>query len=124
MTSFLRSFMFGLATLLACGAAYADNGMGQDPPKEPEKKECIADTGGFRMNGKSATYTVELQNLCERRLRCKVAVFVTTAFGPAQGQGTLTLAPHAAGDAARKTYALKVKAMGGMAQVSRSCEAI
>ncbi len=123
MRNIKSQWSFGLAALLIAGAAYAADGQsGQQPPKEPDLKECVVDSGGFRMKGKQATYAMELENKCEKRLRCKVALYVTTAFGPAQGQGTLILAPHAAGAAAKKSYAIKVKAMGGMAQGSRSCE--
>lgn len=121
----MRNAVLLTLSLLVSGAAFAaDNEAGQQPPKEPDLKECVVDSGGFRLSGKTPTYVMELENKCERRLPCKVAIYVTTAFGPAQGQGTLILAPHAAGEAARKSYAIKVKAMGGVAQGSRSCEVL
>ncbi len=115
---------FGLAAALCCGLATA--AAAQDPPKSAETaaKDCVSQDGDFRMHGKSPAYVVTLTNSCERRQRCRVNLYVTTAFGPAQGQATLILAPRAAGAAAKKTYALRVKALGGMAQGSRQCDPI
>ena len=106
----------GLATLLGCAltsAAAAENVTGRDVPKPAEltPNECVNEASGFRMQGKSPAYVVELENRCEKRMRCRVNMYVTTAFGPTQGEAILTLAPHAAGDTARKTYALKAKAL-------------
>ena len=125
------------AALLAfafAGAAAAQDVTPQDAAKDTPKdapkpeeiplKDCVHEDSDFRMHGKSPAFVIVLENKCERRFRCKVNVNVTSAFGSAQGHATLTLAPHAAGAAASKTYALKVKALGGMAQSSRQCEAM
>lgn len=127
----------GLAALLACAlacAAAAEDVTPQDASKDTPKdapkaeeiplKDCVHEDSDFHMHGKSPAFVIALTNKCEKRLRCKVNVNVTNAFGSAQGHATLLLAPHAAGAAATKTYSLKVKAMGGMAQSSRQCEAM
>jgi len=119
-----------LALAMLLGCALTSAAAAEDVPKDAAKpveltpNECVSEDSGFKMHGKSPAYVVELTNKCERRLRCKVNVYVTNAFGPTQGQATLVLAPHAAGDAARKTYALKVKALTGSAQGSRQCSPI
>src|SRR5271169_3932597 len=120
-----------LAMLMACafaGAAAAEDVTPQDTQKDTPKdaakdttkpeeiplKDCVHEDSDFRMHGKSPAFVVTLDNKCAKRFRCKVNVNVTSAFGSAQGHATLTLAPHAAGAAATKTYALKVNALGGM----------
>ena len=120
------------ATLMLCGlltgAALAQNApaSGQTPPPVAEtgttsQGDCLTDNGGFKRQGNSAVYTVELENKCEQRLKCRVYVNVSSAKGAAQGQATLILAPHSRGAAAKKSYVLKVKMLGGMAQSSREC---
>ena len=115
--------LFGLLT----GAALAQNASGQTPPPVAEagttaQGDCLTDNGGFKRQGNNAVYTVELENKCEQRLKCRVYVNVSSAKGSAQGQATLILAPHSRGAAAMKSYALKVKMLGGMAQSSRECQ--
>ena len=120
------------AALLLCGccagAALAQNApaAGQEPPPKADEGttaqlNCLADSGGFKRDRKQAVYTVELANKCEQRLKCRVDVFVISAKGTAQGHATLILAPKSKGAAAKKTYVMKVKMMGGMAQSSREC---
>jgi hypothetical protein len=109
------------ASLLAAAAAGAENAASK--PEPVPAKECVADSSGFKLANGRPTYEVTLENKCEQRLRCTVKLYVTTAAGPSHGRATLTLAPHAAGEAARKSYVLKVKDMGGMAQGSRDCQA-
>ena len=51
-----------------------------------EEKDCVTDTGsGFRQDGRSASYVIELQNNCERRLKCEVSAFIITAKGQTSG---------------------------------------
>jgi hypothetical protein len=69
-------------------------------------------------------FVIELQNACEVRLKCIVEADVVGSRGPAQGQGTIILAPKSQGGAAAKADALKVKSMGGMANISHSCKEI
>jgi len=123
----------GLIAILCCGfahAAAAQEVTGGDQPKNGPKpaeialKDCVKETSDFQMHNGAPAYVITLENKCEQRFRCKVAVNVTNAFGSAQGQATLRLGPHAAGDVARKTWAFKVKQLGGMAQESRQCEVL
>jgi hypothetical protein len=122
--------ILALAALLISSlglTALAADESGQKPPVESEPAsdaDCVADSGGFRMDGNTPTYVVALENKCEKRLRCKVYASVMTAKGNAQGHATLTLAPHAQGAKAKQAYVLKVKSMGGIAQSSRECKAL
>ena len=117
------------ATLLLCGiltgAALAQNATGQEPPKaaaEPTApNDCIAEQADFKLRGKQPIFEIVLENKCERRLRCRVDVYVTSARGAAQGHGTLLLPPAAKGQSTSKRWSLPVKMTSGSAQSSRDC---
>jgi hypothetical protein len=49
---------------------------------------------------------------------------VTGARGTALGHTTLILGATSQGAAAKKSYAMKVKTAGGVAQVSRACRVL
>jgi hypothetical protein len=97
---------------------------GQKPPAAADKQECVVDSANFKLDGKTPTFVVALENKCETHLRCKVYATVMSAKGNAQGHATLTLAPHAQGARAKQSYVLKVKMMGGIAQAGRECKAL
>ena len=127
MTKFVK-ILAGAALILAgccAGGALAQNAPASQGPKPDPgtsaQSACISDSGGFKMNGKKPAYTVELENKCEERLQCRVYVYVISAKGPVQGHASMILAPKSDGAAAKKSYALKVKMLGGMAQSSREC---
>jgi hypothetical protein len=97
---------------------------GQTAPQaaQPEEeKDCVTDTGGFRQEGRNASYVIELQNNCERRLKCEVSAFITTAKGQRSGESILILAPKSAGAASRQTYTIPLRQASGMANVSHEC---
>jgi hypothetical protein len=54
-------------------------------------------------------------------LKCQVYVYVISAKGPVQSHATLVLAPKSRGAAAKKSYVLKVKMLGGITQSTRKC---
>jgi hypothetical protein len=115
-----------LYAALGAAASVADDS-GQTPPAKADEtspKACITETSDFRMTGKTPTFVTTLENKCERRFRCRVNVYVTTAKGPTQGQATLILGPHAAGEAAKKSYVLKIKMTSGSAEGARECTAM
>src|SRR5215471_13342185 len=113
-----RSIAFAMligSALASPAAAQNDSGQneaGQQPPAEIALKDCVSEDSGFREHNGSPAYVITLINKCERRFSCKVNVNVTNAYGSVHGQATLRLGPHAAGDVATKTYALKVKSLG------------
>ena len=57
------------------------------------------------------------------RVKCEVSANIKTARGKRHGHATLVLGPRSAGAEAKKSYSLRVKAAGGMAQVERDCTA-
>jgi hypothetical protein len=83
--------------------------------------DCIDETGDYVTHGAAVTYVIGLENKCDKRLSCKIFAYVVGARGPASGQTTMILGGKSNGAAAKKTYTMKVKAAGGMAQVSREC---
>lgn len=126
-----------LALALAASGGFAvaaEEGDGQVPPPEqsapaeqqkpPEKPKCVTSNAGFKEKDKRATFEVELINSCDMRLKCTVDAFVIGAKGQVQGHGTLILGSAAKGQTTSKTYVLKVKSSGGMANVSHNCKQI
>ena len=93
---------------------------------EPAKSAlagCITDTANFKAEDKHAYFIVALENACEQRVTCEVFANIRTARGSKRGHGTLVLAAKSAGAEAKKSYRLRVKVAGGMAQVERECKA-
>ena len=88
----------------------------------PENK-CVADTAQFKAEDKHAYFIVALENKCEQRVKCEVNANIKTARGKRHGHATLVLGPRSAGADAKKSYSLRVKVAGGMAQVERDCTA-
>ncbi len=86
-------------------------------------EDCIDDNGDFTTTGKRYGFVVTLANKCEKRLKCVIDAYVTGAKGPSSGHGTVILAPKSQGEAATKSFAMKVKLPGGTAQISRTCKA-
>jgi hypothetical protein len=86
--------------------------------------DCIDENGDFITTGKRYGFVATLVNKCEKRLRCVVDAYITGAKGPASGHGTLILAPKSQGDAAKKSFTIRVKTPGGTAQMSADCKAL
>jgi hypothetical protein len=132
MTFRSASAAIGLAMILAGGASFGALAQdGQKPPvaeqqadqKPAEQPKCITSNTDFKQKGNSPTYQIELVNSCDMRLKCTIDAFVIGARGQAQGHGTLILAAAPKGQTTSKTYVMKVKSLGGMANVSHSCKA-
>ena len=103
-----------------------DTGAKAETAAEPAKSPlagCITDTANFKAEDKRAYFIVALENACEQRVKCEVFANIRTARGSKRGHGTLVLAAKSAGAAAKKSYRMRVKVAGGMAQVERQCKA-
>lgn len=93
---------------------------------EPAKRPiagCITDSSNFKAEDKRAYFVVALENSCEQRVSCEVFANIRTARGSKRGHGTLVLAAKSAGATAKKSYRMRVRVAGGMAQVERQCKA-
>ena len=85
------------------------------------QNQCIDETEAFQTKAGRYFFVIDVANKCDKRLKCKIHVDVASARGPSSAETTLVLAPQSAGEAAKKTYPMRVKAPGGSAQVSREC---
>ena len=77
--------------------------------------------GGYKTIGKNHFYVQALENKCEARMKCAVFAYTINARGAAHGRSTLILGAKSEGAAATKSYALKVKGMGGFGTADREC---
>jgi hypothetical protein len=126
---------FAVAALLLCGclAAAAQQtqtlsapATGQEPPPVADagttgQTKCISEEDHYVRLDRGVGFRIELTNLCEQRMKCRVFAYITSAKGAAQGQGTIVLAPKSRGAAAKGTYTMKAKMNGGNSQSTREC---
>jgi hypothetical protein len=85
---------------------------------------CIEETGDYQTRRHSISFVIGLENKCDKRLKCQIFANVTGAKGTSLGHTTLILGAKLQGQPAKKSYAMKVKAAGGVAQVSRECRVL
>ena len=123
----------GIVALFICAgvaAAAAEDASGKsDPQPKPAEearadaiKDCIGTSGEYQTQGKRISFLITLENKCEKRLKCEVFAYVIGAKGPSSGHAVLVLGAQSSGAAAKKSYAMRVNAAGGTAQVSRDCK--
>jgi len=126
------------ALTLAMVIGFAAAGFAEDAPADGQRAEpppvpdrgttsqlnCIGENTQYTKSGKSFFYVMKLANKCEARMKCAVFAYVLNAKGPAHGRSTLILGPKSEGPAATKSYALKVKGIGGFGTSSRECRAL
>ena len=126
------------AVTLAMVIGFATAGFAEDAPADGQKAEpppvpdrgttsqlnCIDENTQYIKSGKSFFYVMKLENKCEARMKCAVFAYVLNARGPAHGRSTLILGPKSDGAAATKSYALKVKGIGGVGTSARECRAL
>ena len=87
-------------------------------------QSCLQQTGDYLTHGKTVTYVIGVTNTCAKRLRCEIYANISGARGSSLGHTIMTLGPAGSGAAAQQTYTMRVKAAGGVAQVSRNCKAL
>ena len=104
-----------------CAGAAAALGQSAAPA---DLQSCLQETGDYMTRGKTVTYVIGLTNTCARRLRCEIYANISGARGTSLGHTVMTLGPSGSGAAAQRTYTMRVKAAGGIAQVSRDCKAL
>ncbi len=117
-----------LWTVFAVAARAKDGAATETPPPKPVAattsiEDCVDENDGFDTRGRTYRFVFKLTNKCDKRLKCVIDAYVTGAKGPSSGHGTVILAPKSQGDAATKSFAMKVKLPGGTAQISRTCKA-
>jgi hypothetical protein len=118
---------FAAATMLLCAnTAWAQSPPAAEPPPKPDagttaQANCIEENDHYTMRGKTPTFVIAMENKCEQRLRCRVFAFITSARGIAQGHGTIVLASKSHGAAAKGSYAMKARMIGGNSMSDREC---
>jgi hypothetical protein len=111
-----------------CAGAAAAMGQTAAPAAVPvaaaDLQSCLQQTGDYITRGKTVDYVIGVTNTCARRLRCEIYANISGARGSSLGHAIMTLGPAGSGAAAKQTYTMRVKAEGGIAQVSRDCKAL
>ena len=115
------SLAFVLPAYTADTGTPAADAAEKDAPQQPD--DCLNGNAGFQTQGNVNSFVVAIENSCEKRFRCRVYAYIISAKGPTSGHGTVILGPKSSGNAAKKSYLIKVKMSGGSAQVSRECKA-
>jgi hypothetical protein len=93
-------------------------------PGAGDLQACLQETGDYVTIGKTVIYVIVIANTCDQRLRCEIFANVTGVRGSSLGHTIMTLGEAASGAAAKQTYSMRVKAAGGIVQVSRECKAL
>lgn len=88
---------------------------------EPSAKECIADLDtGYSDDGGKYFFTMNFQNNCDKPIKCTIDAYITSYRGPVSAHTVLHF-PAKEQTPAQKSYAVRVNAMGGVAQYGRDC---
>jgi hypothetical protein len=100
-----------------------------EPPPVADKgttaqPNCIDESSKYTKTGNQIFFVQTFKNKCETRMKCAVFAYLINARGTSQGHATLILAPKSAGEAATKSYTLKVKGAGGYSSSDRECRAL
>jgi hypothetical protein len=93
-------------------------------PGAGDLQACLQETGDYVTIGKAVIYVIVVANTCDQRLRCEIFANVTGVRGSSLGHTIMTLGEATSGAAAKQTYSMRVKAAGGIVQVSRECKAL
>jgi hypothetical protein len=137
-----KLLLAGIVCLIAAAASAQDaakpapspqNPLPGTPPAAPQQaaapaaadpQACLQETGDYVTRGRTVLYVIGIANTCDTRLRCEIYANVTGVKGASLGHTIMTLGAASSGAAAKQTYAMRVKAAGGVAQVSRDCKAL
>ena len=93
------------------------------PGLPADLQACLQETGDYVTRGQTIFYVIAIANSCNARLRCEIFANVTGVKGTSLGHTVMIIGPAGNG-AAKKTYDMRVKAAGGIAQVSRECKVL
>jgi hypothetical protein len=94
------------------------------PGLPADLQACLQETGDYVTRGQTIFYVIAIANSCNARLRCEIFANVTGVRGTTLGHTVMILGPAGNGNAAKKIYDMRVKAAGGIAQVSRECKVL
>jgi len=94
------------------------------PALPADLQECLQETGDYVTRGRTIFYVIAIANSCTARLRCEIFANVTGVKGSSLGHTVMILGPAGSGAAAQKSYDMRVKAAGGIAQIARECKVL
>ena len=123
----IKAKCYAIAALVLCAGVPAASAQTAAPKPDAGttvQAACIDEDDAFKMNGKTPMFELALTNKCERRMACKVFVYITSAKGVVQGHGRLVLAKASAGAKAKQAYTLRTKMAGGNSQSTRECHVL
>lgn len=121
---FMAAFQVLSVVIALCAGAAAALGQTAAPAAPTDLQSCLQQTGDYLTRGKTVDYVIGITNTCTKRLRCEIYANISGARGSSLGHTVMTLGPAGSGAAAKQTYTMRVKAEGGIAQVSRDCKAL
>lgn len=121
---FMAALQVLSVVIALCAGAAAALGETAAPAAPADLQSCLHETGDYLTRGKTVTYVIGITNTCAQRLRCEIYANVTGVRGTSLGHAIMTLGPAGSGAAEKQTYTMRVKAEGGIAQVSRDCKAL
>ncbi|MDB5516088.1 MAG: hypothetical protein JWQ17_2846 [Tardiphaga sp.] len=91
---------------------------------EESATACIADLdSGYSDDAGKYFFTLNYQNNCDKPIKCTIEAYITSFRGPTSAHTTLNF-PAKEQTPARKSYAIRVKAMSGTVQSGRDCSFI
>ena len=90
-----------------------------EEPKTLEQK-CTSDAASsYRGEGRHKTYVYDVENKCDFRLRCELAIATYTAFGTDVGHKVATIKPKA-----HESVVIRARTQGGMMTREYHCKQI
>jgi hypothetical protein len=127
-----------LVLTFALVAGFAAAGQAEDaqankqqaaPPPVPDRgttsqTNCIDQNNEYTKVGTRFFYVQTFENKCEARIKCAVFTNVVQAKGSTLGHSTVILGPKSQGPAAKKSYSLRIKGLGGMSSSERECRVL
>ena len=106
--------------VLVCLALFVPSlAIAEEAPPTLEQRCTSDEASSYRGEGATLKYVFELQNKCEKRLRCDLHISIVNAFGIKLGHKVLVLAPKSQG-----SLVLKIKGAGGLNQHTHRCKEI
>jgi hypothetical protein len=121
---FMAALQLLSVVIALCAGAAAALGQTAAPAVPADLQSCLQQTGDYLTHGKTVTYVIGITNTCAKRLRCEIYANVFGVRGTSLGHTIMTLGPAGSGAAAQQTYTMRVKAAGGITQVSRDCKVL
>lgn len=122
--SAVRLLLVVIALCAGAAAALGETAAPAAPRASADLQACLQETGDYITRGRAVLYVIGIANTCDQRLRCEIYANITGARGSSLGHTVMMLGAASSGAAAKQTYAMRVKAAGGTAEVSRDCKAL